>query len=133
MPEPIQLPASLEGIFFGFRWDKQALWALPTPVTHASLKDLAWHLDLTVWSSEPPQPLFDLAPRDVLLHPNQHAYHWQRIHAAEISHPLDLFENNGRWVIMDGYHRLARHALLGTDHVPVRLHEAALLALVRRG
>jgi hypothetical protein len=132
MREELALPASLQGVFFPFRWDKQALWALPTPASGLALTELEWHLDLPVWSTQPPQPLFDLRPRDVIAQPAIHAQHWQRILAAPLEYALDLFEYNGRWVVMDGYHRLAKHLVLQAKEVPARLHPAQMLEKVIR-
>jgi hypothetical protein len=132
MPETFALPLALQGIFFPFRWDKQALWNLPTPATGLPLTALDWHLDLPVWSTQPPQPLFDLRPRDVIAQPAMHSQHWGRILAAPLEYALDLFEYNGRWTIMDGYHRLAKHHVLRAQEVPARLHPAHLLGQVMR-
>lgn len=127
MAETLALPASLQGVFFPLRWDKRALWALPTPATLLSLAELDWHLDLPVWSTQPPQPLFDLPPRDVIAQTALHAQHWQRILDAPLEFALDMFEVNGRWTIMDGYHRLAKHHVLRSTEVPARLHPAHFL------
>ncbi len=92
---------------------------------------LCWHLALPVWSTQPPQPLFDLSPQAVIADPVQYAQHWSRILTADIGYPLDMFALNGRWVIMDGYHRLARCHVEGQAAISVRQHPAALLAQVR--
>lgn len=105
---------------------------MPTPATLLPLAELDWHLDLPVWSTQPPQPLFDLRPHDVIAQPALHAQHWQRILAAPLAYALDLFEYNGRWTIMDGYHRLAKHHVLGHAEVPARLHPASFLEWVMR-
>jgi hypothetical protein len=132
MLENFELPASLQDIFFPFRWDKQALWALKTPTTLLPLDELSWHLDLPVWSTQPPQPLFNLRPREVILQPALHAQHWQRILDPPLEFALDLFEYNKRWVVMDGYHRLAKHHVLQSNEVPARLHPTKLLDMVKR-
>jgi hypothetical protein len=132
MPDDaIVLPEALHGIFFPFRWDKLALWALPTTVSVVALAELDWHLDLPVWSTQPPQPLFNLRPREVLACPNHHLDHWDRILAADTIYPLDLFHYNGRWVIMDGYHRLAKHAAFDMKWVNIRKHPDELFVEIQ--
>lgn len=106
------------------------MWALPTPATLLTIDALSWHFDLPVWSTQPPKPLFDLSPGKVIAQPSIHAYHWQRILDAPLEFALDLFEYNGRWTIMDGYHRLAKHHISMSTAVPARLHPANLLAQV---
>ena len=49
---------------------------------------------------------------------------------SDAPNPLELFQNGGRWVIVDGYHRLARHQLEGSATVPVRMHADDLWAHV---
>lgn len=128
--DDIKLPESLQGVFFPFRWDKHALWALPTAVSVVTLGELDWHLDLPVWSTHPPQPLFNLRPREVIDCWEQHLGHWARIEAADECYPLDLFHYNDRWVIMDGYHRLAKYAAFGIERVSVRMHTHEFLERV---
>lgn len=132
MVNDLRLPPALQGVFFSFRWDKRALWDLPTPATLLPIAELDWHLDLPVWSTQPPQALFDLRPREVIAQPALHPQHWQRILNAPLAYALDLFEYNGRWVIMDGYHRLAKHHVLQSVEALARLHPARLLDVVRR-
>ena len=131
MTARVALPDSLKGTFFDGRWDREEVWALPTPQELAPFAELAWHLELTVWSTDPPRPLFDLAPHAVLEAPTAHPRHWERIVAAVLGWPLELFRNGGRWVVLDGYHRLARHALLGSAEVSVRRHADNLLGVIR--
>jgi len=127
----LALPHPLKGIFFHAVWDKAKVWALPTPVTTLSLDQLEWQLALTVWSTVAGQARFDLSPSLVLSSPNEFARHWTRIGDADLTRPLELFEKHGAWIIIDGYHRLARHWLRSSPHVPVRLHPAAHWRLVR--
>lgn len=49
-----------------------------------------------------------------------------RIGRTDLRYPLELFRSAGRWVIVDGYHRLVRHRLEDKTVVPVRLHEDEL-------
>jgi len=116
------LPPELQGIFFDFYWETTKSWRLPTPVTVVPFGDLAWHLDLPVWSTVRGQMRFDLAPSSVLRDAVLYPLHWKRIIDAEIQYPMEMFRNGGRWVILDGYHRLARHYLKKNRHVPVRRH-----------
>ncbi len=127
----LELPPRLQGVFFETLWETSKLWALRTPVSMMRFGELARHLDLSVWSSVPGQPRFDLAPSTVMAAPSNHARHWSRICRAPVEYPLELFQKRERWVIVDGYHRLARHSLLESEVVPVRLHPADLWREVR--
>jgi hypothetical protein len=118
----LELPLALRGVFFDFVWVKERVWELPTVASSCSLEELRWHLDLPVWSTDPPRPLFDLSPREVLNSPLEFPRHTARIESADLQFPLELFQNAGRWVILDGYHRLSRHVAMGSISVPVRYH-----------
>ena len=131
--ERLALPSHLQGVFFDTVWETSKLSALPTPASTVTLDELEWQLDLTVWSTVPGQPRFDLSPHVVLASPDAFARQWARIFDADLVHPLELFANCGRWVIVDGYHRLAKHWLRSSRTVPVRLHPAALWRTVRPG
>jgi hypothetical protein len=75
--------------------------------------------------------LWDLSPRMVLARPHLHERHWKKIGTADVSFPLELFRKGDRWVMVDGYHRLAHHHLVGSVEVPVRLHSEDCWNLVR--
>jgi hypothetical protein len=126
----LYLPDRVRGRFFDAVWGTGKIWSLPTEATSLPLDELAWHLDLTVWSTQPGVPLFDLAPREVLSAPSDHPRHWARVIAADVSWPLEMFRRDDRWVIIDGYHRLVRHCSNGSPIVPVRLHPDSAWAAI---
>jgi hypothetical protein len=123
LSDRLTLPEELRGVFFDFLWDTRQCWVLPTETSIISFDELAWHLDLPVWTTVPGDPRFDLAPSAVLKEPERFPARWERIRTADLAYPLEMFRNDrGVWVILDGYHRLARHRLEGSPHVAVRLH-----------
>ncbi len=123
MPK-ISLPSHLQNVFFDTLWDRTKLWSLKTPTSTLPLATLTWLLDLSVWSTVAGEPRFDLAPRTVLCDPSKYSEHWTKICGVGLEFPLDLFLKQDRWVVVDGYHRLAKHFLQATPLVPVRLHPA---------
>jgi hypothetical protein len=127
----IALPPRLRGVFFDRHWDTQKLWQLPTAVSLVATAELEWHLDLTVWSTVKGEPRFDLSPRLVMQRPQAFRRHWMKIVTADLAYPIELFPNHRRWVIVDGYHRLARHVLERRLAIDVRLHPEHLWSQVR--
>src|SRR5690349_251775 len=109
-----RIPEALFRVFFHdeagrwLQWQTVRLWALPTCATNAAASGLWWHLDLPVWPTAPPSRIFDLSPAEVLAAPTRYLSRWERVLRADLRYPLELFESFGRWVIMDGYHRLTR-------------------------
>lgn len=121
--ENLPLPEPLKGVFFDFLWDTRKVWLLPTEPVVVGFDQLAWLLDLPVWTTVPGEARFDLAPRTVLEQPRNFPVRWRRILAVDLIYPLEMFRSDrGQWVILDGYHRLARHQIEGSRDIPVRLH-----------
>ena len=116
------LPPLLQGVFFDFHWETAKSWSLPTAVSVIQFEKISWHLGLPVWSTQRGEMRFDLSPASVLANPSGFPYHWERIINADLGYALEMFQNGGRWVILDGYHRLARHFIEKNILVPVRYH-----------
>jgi hypothetical protein len=127
----VELPERLRGVFFDGLWETTKVWRLPTAPQVVMLTDLDWNLDLTVWSTVRGEARWDLSPRMVLEHPARYERHWRRILSVDISFPLEMFRQADRWVVLDGYHRLARHRLEERPEVSVRLHPEECWALIR--
>lgn len=124
---------SLADMFFHWRWTRERIWALETPVSTLPVADLLWQLKLPVWTTVPGEPRFDLAPETVLADPDACPPHWQRILHADIRFPIEMFQSQGQWLIFDGYHRLAWHTLRRSDIVAVRLHSEEMRTRVCTG
>jgi len=127
-------PAHLRDVWPDFDWDNRRVWALAVPATEIEVASLTWLLDEPLWSSRPPEPLFDLRPRDVLADPGAHPQHARRVREADLAWPLDLYPHGGRFVVLDGLHRLARLVMEGASHARVRClpPEARVQILVDR-
>ena len=127
------LPPHIQQVFFDFHWVREKLWAIRLPTESARVADMDWLLDLPIWQRTPTQIIFDLTPREVLREPKRFPDHWGRIESAEFSFPLLLMPNlSGRWVIMDGYHRLARASILGMESLEVMRLPRSLIPVIRR-
>ena len=46
---------------------------------------------------------------------------YSRTMKADLSHPIDIMKNKGRWLVLDGLHRLVKLAILGEKKVKVRI------------
>ena len=112
--------------YFRSEWSRSEIWQLELPVEEAPVSDFAWHLDQPFWSSEPPEPRFDIIPRSVLDNPGRYAEHYRRILESDTRFPLDVARFGSKIVILDGIHRLARlyhksAQLIRFRHVPQEL------------
>lgn len=80
---------------------------------------LEWHFDRPFWNWN--NEWYVLKPIDVINNPNKFKSEYDRIMNSDISYPIDVMENKGRLVILDGLHRLVKYKILGMDKVKVRI------------
>ena len=112
-------PQVIKDVGFDFRWDSRKVWALEEPTVEMPMSELAWHLDIPFWDSEGTDA-YNLTPKEVIDHPEHEPTHWRLIQEADASYPIDVMENKGRWLILDGLHRLVKEYLAGKAVVKVR-------------
>jgi len=113
-----KLPQIIEEVGFDFRWDNTRVWSLKVPVADMDMTELDWHFKIPFWSTK--DGYYDLKPIDVITSPEDHREEYNRTMEADLSHPIDIMENKGRWLILDGLHRLVKARILGQSTVRVR-------------
>ncbi|HLD05523.1 MAG TPA: ParB/RepB/Spo0J family partition protein [Candidatus Nanoarchaeia archaeon] len=111
-------PEIIKEVGFDFSWDNEKVWALDIPEEDINLSELAWHFEIPFWDLEP--SYYNLAPNQVIQSPNEFKEEYRRTMKADLSHPIDIMENKGRWLILDGLHRLVKAKILGYTRVKVR-------------
>lgn len=114
-----QKPKIIEEVGFDFSWDSKKVWALEEPVMEMDIQELLWHFDIPFWEKEGTDD-WNLTPKEVIRHPEEEPTHVSRIQKADLTHPLDIMENKGRWLLLDGLHRLVKLYLQGAETVRVR-------------
>lgn len=113
-------PNIINEVGFDFDWDSKKVWALDIPVTEIDMKELIWHLDIPFWELDDTDD-YNLTPRAVINNENGTTEHRKKIEEADTSHPIDIMQNKGRWLILDGLHRLVKLYELGNEKVKVRI------------
>ena len=112
-----EVPNIVREVGFDFDWEPQKVWLLDEPTTEMSLQDLVWHFDIPfLWEGDKV-----VTPRAIMDEPNKHPNEYARTLAADISHPIDVMQNKGRWLILDGLHRLMKLYMQGATTVRVRI------------
>lgn len=109
----------IKKVGFDFSWDEKRVWELDIPVTTMYVSELEWHFDVPFWFEK--GGVYNLSPRDVMEHPEEHLEEWGRIQHADTSYPLDIMENKGKWLLLDGLHRLVKLFIEGKNEVQVRI------------
>ena len=112
------LPKIIEEVGFDFWWSEEKVWALDLPVEKIDIKELEWHFEIPFWNTK--KGYYDLKPNDVINFPEHHQEEYDRTMKSVLSYPIDLMENKGRWLILDGLHRLVKAKILGKTKIEVR-------------
>ncbi len=113
------IPKIITEVGFDFDWDEKKVWSLDIPVTEMDVKELEWHFDIPFWNKD--GIWYVLKPRDVINNPEEYKEEYSRTMKADLSHPIDIMKNKGRWLVLDGLHRLVKLAILGEKKVKVRI------------
>ena len=112
------LPTIIKEVGFDFNWSEEKVWSLDIPVETISLKELEWHLEVPFWSTM--DGYYNLKPSDVISFPKRYQEEYHKIMKSNLSYPIDIMANKGRWLILDGLHRLAKAKILNKKKIKVR-------------
>ena len=112
------IPQIIKDVGFDFNWSEEKVWVLDVPTEDMDINELTWHFDIPfLWENG---GVYNLTPREVIEHPEAHEAEYERTMKADLVHPIDIMQNKGRWLILDGLHRLMKASILGMDKVQVR-------------
>lgn len=114
-----EIPKIIKEVGFDFMWDNKKVWEIEVPVKEINISELEWHFQLPFWNTK--EGYYDLKPIDVITLSKNHQEEYDRTMKANLSYPIDVMENKGRLLILDGLHRLAKAKILGKTKVKVRI------------
>src|SRR5262245_23689874 len=123
-------PEILLDVGLDFSWDLEKVWALDLPVRELDMNQLVWHLDLPLLNYS--KRGYDLHPYEVVYDPHRHNEEYQKTLNANLKHPIHVMEKNGRWIILDGIHRLMKSYLVNLDKVRVRIVPSSLIQQIQK-
>lgn len=114
-----EIPQIIKDVGFDFSWSEEKVWKLDIPVTEMDIKELTWHFDISfLWENG---GVYNLKPQEVIDNPEAHKEEYDRTMKADLIHPIDIMTHKGRWLILDGLHRLMKASILGMNKVQVRI------------
>ncbi len=113
-------PKILEEAGYDIDVDTSKLRDLPLPIEHKNIEDLIWCLDLPVWEKDGTDD-WNLTPREVLDGAEGTSEHKRKIEECRLEHPIVIIMNMGKWVILDGIHRLAKAYAQGLKTIDVKV------------
>jgi len=111
----MEVPRELEPWLPAPGWSGAEADALLLPVIDMDVGQLVWQLDLPFWAGRDGQP-FQVRPLDVVDGP-----HLELVEREDCTLPLDVTWQNGRWIVLDGLHRLLKAARGGLTVLPARV------------
>jgi hypothetical protein len=100
------VPSEFQGLLLDVWWDMDKLHKLKLPKQKILVSELEWQLDLPWWQYD--GRYFVLSPLQVLSHSERYSEQYKRTISADLSHPIIVHDNNNRWIILDGVHRLLK-------------------------
>lgn len=126
------MPAIISEVGFDFSWDERKVWEIDAPVEAIGIDELTWHLDIPfLWSK--PDGYYDVEPRWVLEYPDKYPQEYERTEQADTTYPIDIMWWRGKWVILDGLHRLMKLYSEGKVMVNVRkIPEASIPFIIKK-
>lgn len=111
--------------------DNKKLWALEVPAEEMSIDELTWIFDVPFWEDQDGNIV--ITPREVMNNMDAYPYHRDKILNSDTSHPLDIMKNKkGKWLTLDGLHRLVKLFLNKESKIKVRKIPPELIHLTAR-
>lgn len=112
------IPQIIKDVGFEFDWDVKKVWALDIPVEDMDIEELAWHFDIPFhWVGN---ETYNVTSRQVIDNLEKYPEEYERTMKSDLKYPIDIMWNKGRWLILDGLHRLVKAHLQGEETVRVR-------------
>ena len=112
------MPRIIEEVGFDFDWSSEKVWALNISIETIDIDILSWHFDIPFWNTK--HGYYDLKPNDVINFPEKYSEEYERTMNSDLFYPIDIMKNKGRWLILDGLHRLVKAKIIGKTNVEVR-------------
>lgn len=111
--------------------DNKKLWALEVEAEEMPIDELTWIFDVPFWEDENGNIV--ITPREVINNMDAYPYHRDKILNSNTSHPLDIMKNKkGKWLTLDGLHRLVKLFLNKESKIQVRKIPPELIHLTAR-
>ena len=111
--------------------DNEKLWTLEVPAEEMDISELTWIFDVPFWEDEDGNIV--ITPRKVMDNMDKYPYHRDKTLNADTSHPIDIMKNKkGKWLTLDGLHRLVKLYLNKKSKIQVRKIPPELIHLTAR-
>ena len=111
--------------------DNKKLWALDVPVEEMDIDEFLWILDIPFWEDKDGNIV--ITPNEVINNLDKYPYHRDKIKNSDTFYPIDIMKNKkGKWLTLDGLHRLVKMFLNKESKIRVRKIPSKLIHLTKR-
>lgn len=125
------LPEEIREHGLDFHWDNQKVWNLEIPTEEIDIEEIKWMLEFNFWWKD--NLGNTISPNEVLENLDLYPDHKDRILRADTSYPLDIMQNkHGRWLTLDGLHRLVKIIINNENKVKVRKISREFIHLIEK-
>ncbi len=100
--------------------DTKKLRELDVPVVDFKIEKLIWNFDLPLWEKDGTDD-WNLTPRGVIDNISGSKIHRERVMEADLQFPILLIEKNGKWLVIDGVHRLVKAFEAGHQTIKAKI------------
>ncbi len=106
-------------ISYGFKIPEASLWALDVPTEAVSIDEISYNLDIPYLEHEGTDD-WNMSITSLLANFNNEPHHAAQVERANLDYPIELYLFDGRWIILDGVHRLTKAIRLGRTQIKAR-------------
>lgn len=125
-------PKIIQNVDIPFKKDDAKIQSLDLPVEEMKIDELLWHFNYPFWEKEGTDD-WNLAPWELIKDPTSQPTHYRRVQIVDLSYPLQIMRYKGRWLLLDGLHRLVKAYLEGKKIVQVRKVPKSAISLIKTG
>lgn len=117
--DPREFDWETVGLDFG-NWEEEKIWALELPITQINITELLWLFDVPFWESDK-EERYTITPWDVVNENKNASREIEAMEKADTSYPIDVLENHGKYLVLDGLHRLVKLYKNGETEIDARI------------
>lgn len=107
--------------------DTIKLRELDVPIVDFAIEKLVWNFDLPLWEKEGTDD-WNLTPREVINNVEGSRIHYQRVQESDLQFPILLTEKSGKWLVVDGVHRLVKAFETGNKTIKAKSFSSEVIA-----
>jgi len=103
----------------GFIIDEPKLWSVDIPIEELEISEIQYNLDIPYLEQEGTND-WNLTPRMLIKNFSKENSHASKVNNADLTHPIEIYYHQKKWIILDGVHRFTKAVRLGRKTIKVR-------------